>query len=131
MIASILTLSMVIQAVACVFLAFALVAKDAAGDCRKAVRARPSRFPGLSLPDPAASKNFSLLTRPVSLVQALDFMENCRSKQADFGAENKKLPYFRQLAGKFDPAEETCRNPVPARHEWRCWFRLAPSLPRG
>jgi hypothetical protein len=107
MIVLIFTLASAMRSVTRGFRALAAVEKEAPGDHRrKTVRARPSRFPTVSLLDPVAGKVLSLLTRAGNLVQQLDFLRDSRSSRADFGAENEKLPGFRALAGKFDPAED-------------------------
>jgi hypothetical protein len=116
MIALIFTLALAMRSVAQGFRALAAVEKEAAGGHRrKMLRARPSRFPAVSLLDPITGKIFSLPTRAGNLVQQFDFLTDSRSRRADFGAENEKLPCFRALAGKFDPARGThaeSREPV-------------------
>src|SRR5258705_12544969 len=57
-----------------------------------AVAPWPPRLPAASLPEPAAGETFSLLARSANLAQPADFMRNCRSKRADFGAGNKNSP---------------------------------------
>jgi hypothetical protein len=107
MIALIFTLALAMRSVAQHFRALAAVEKEAAGGRRsKMLRARPSRFPAVSLLGPVAGKIYSLPTRAGDLVQQLDFLIDSRFRRTDFGVENEKLPCFRALAGKFDPAED-------------------------
>src|SRR5437016_3921853 len=84
--------------------AVAAIAKEAARSGYAAICARPSRFPAISLLDPAAGKMFSLLVRSINLAQPTDFAGNFRSGRGDFGVETKIFPALSPVAGKFAAA---------------------------
>jgi hypothetical protein len=65
-----------------------------------AVAARLSHFPAVSLPGPAAGKNFSLPVRSGKLAQRFDVTTEFRSNREDFGAKSKIFPAVSLLAGK-------------------------------